>query len=106
MLRFVDLTHQSCVGRLFWCSSAETRDIERLCLVCILGSVSGDTEADAVGVIRTFKTLHWSRVPAANRNLPDNTGYYTPVYDRGDSVPWVPVAWEEDVPLDWYWGED
>lgn len=82
------------------------RNIERIGLAFIFGSTSEETLANAELLVRTIKGLDWLPVPAADRNFPDNTGEYTPVYDGGDWVKWDPVAWEAGTVLDGYRGED
>lgn len=92
--------HQARAERLYWCSATGVRNTERIGVSIIFGITSKETFADAVLPIRTISVLDWSRLPAANRNFPDNTGEDTPVYDGGVWVPYNSAPWDAHSPLD------
>lgn len=103
--KLVELMLRARAGHLYWCSPTSISDIHEVGVDNILGGSPEYVRRDARALLEAITLINWGRVPSENRNVPDVTGEYTPVYEGGDFVAWDASSWEALIPHDWWFEE-
>lgn len=103
--KLVSLLLQARAGRLYWCSRAVFEDIQSLGVDNILRESPGFVREDAKAILKSIEDINWGKIPVENRNTPEVSGVFTPVFDSGDYVPFDACMWRPSIP-EGYWFEE